>query len=1053
MPKASLYTLVWSPSSHNYELFSLHKPEIPLLAGDTDAWFAWLTSHTSFSFHGQSGSLFLQKEQRPRGQDGYWYAYRRQAKRMTKKYVGQSTKLSMSHLEAIARAIETPLHHQPEPSHPAMSAHSPEPRSFLYQPIVAASERSWDTSVSSFSDVPPYNGALLLAKLCPPRPSASLVSRERLLTLLDAAREHKLTLLSAPAGSGKTTLLSSWLAARRSSLPPVAWLSLESGDNDPLRFWHYLIATCQSFYPDGDNITRSLFQMTRSSSLRRPSLETLFVALLNVLASLPGDGFLVLEDYHVITEPEIHQALTFFLAHLPSQFHLILLTRTEPPLPLARLRAQGDLIEIGASLLRFSQDEARTFLQQALPFPLDDAAFASLLSRTEGWITGLRLITLALQNQQQVFAHSAKQWLTAINTHQLSIADYLVTDVLASQPESLQTFLLQTTALHRLNASLCDSVTGRNDSALVLAQLERANLFLFSLDSAGQWYRYHSLFAEAMQHEARLRLGQGALRAIARKASLWYEQHALFADAVETALLATEFDHAATLMTRMIEAQGLHRFVEFHTLLRWLASLPETLLSSYPTLCLAYVLALLVSTGPRTPALKSRLEGYLQMAESSLHAAGNISGLAEALALRAFMSWLLNDFTTALRCAQDALPLLPADEKFWRGIILSGIGAEQQFAGRLYDAYHTTREARSLMEAVGNNGGLRSTLYVLGNIAAGQGKLQHAAELYQRVLHEAGNDHLDRCCALSGLAALSYEWNDLATATQMAHEASLLAQDLHNDLLLLSITITQARVHHARGEPVQAQTSLRHLTSHLTYPLWLHEIETWLAWFAFAAGDLATFQQHLSSLQSFSSELTEAQQEREALLSARFLLLQGKYHEALTLLDHCRILACSQTRTASELEILLLIAQARLGQRRLHEAQKTLIEALILAQPSGYQRLFLDEGEPMARLLKTLSPGIHQPSLRTFLKDLSHAFPTEVHSNPFAPIGAPIEPLSLQEQRVLRLLVAGCSNPEIAAQFSVSRNTIKTQVKSIYHKLGVNNRLAASEVARQLHLL
>jgi LuxR family maltose regulon positive regulatory protein len=1050
-----MYTLIWSPEYHSYKLLSLHKPGVPLLQGDTEAWFIWLTTNNAFTFHGQHGSLFLQKERRPRGRDGYWYAYRRQAKRMIKKYVGQSAKLSIAHLEAVAQAIGVPAHHQAdtEPSHIATDIHLSEPCAPLNQQTVARTERSWNILASSSPGVPQYSDALLLPKLRPPRLHALLVSRERLLALLDAGSEHKLTLLSAPAGFGKTTLVSSWIAVRGSNLPPVAWIALDSGDNDPLRFWHYLIAACQSFQPDGGNMTRSLLQMDRLPSFRRLSLETMFTALLNVLALLPGRGILVLEDYHVIIEPEIHQAMGFFLEHLPAQLHLILVTRAEPPLPLARLRAHGDLVELGASHLRFSQEEAHAFLRQTLPFALDDAAFASLLSRTEGWITGLRLITFALQDQRQFSEQEVEQRFAIIIGHQRSIVDYLVTDVLASQPESLQTFLLQTTALSRLTASLCDAVTGRNDSALLLAQIERTNLFLLSLDNGGQWYRYHALFAEAMQHEARLRLGQAALREVASRASRWYEQQTLFADSVDAALFAEELERAATLMVRMIEIQSLHWFSELHTLLRWLTSLPEAMLRNYPTLCLAYTLALLFSSEPRTPALRSRLEIYLHMAESSLYAAGNTSGLAEALALRAFMSWLLNDFTTAMRCAQEALALLPADEKFWRSIILAGMGADHQLAGRLYDAYRTIQEARTLMEVVGNSGGLRSTLYVLGNIAASQGKSQHAAELYRRMLHEAGNDHLDRCCALAGLAALSYEWNDLATAEQMAQEASLLSQELNHELLLVSSTITLAQVQHARGEIPQARDLLLYLATHLTQPLWQREIGAWLARFAFASGDLATLQRQLISLQAFSSEPTEAQQERDALLSARLLIAQGKALEALDVLERWHILARSQTRTRSELEILLLLTQAKMGQRRMREAQKALVEALVIAQPSNYRRLFLDEGEPMAQLLKTLLSGIHKPSLLSFLRSLLHAFPAGDYSAHSIQIGAPVEPLSPQERRVLRLLVAGCSNPEIADQFSVSRNTIKTQVKSIYYKLGVNSRLAASEAARQWHLL
>lgn len=1033
MPKASTYTLLWLPEQRQYAFYVVNQ-DMPLLQGDSEAWFVWLANNKAFSFRGQYETLFLQKEERPRGKEGYWYAYRRQGKRMLKKYVGQSVTLSMARLEAVARAI-----------------------------------------VDQVTPVLP-DEFLLLPKLRPPQMHTRLVARTHLFALLDAGRAYKLMLLSAPAGFGKTTLVSSWIAARGADLPPVAWLALDSADNDPLRFWHYLVAACQPFLLGDKNLSLAPLSPGQPFAFQRYSLEGMCNALLNGLSVFPGSGILVLEDYHAITEPEIHRVMGFFLEHLPAQLHVILLLRAEPPLPLARLRVHGDLVELGISHLRFSEEEARTLLDQTLPFALDEEAFQVLFARSEGWITGLWLITLALKIYERPSEQRVEQLLATISGKQRFIIDYLVSDVLNSQPATVQTFLLQTSGLSRLNAALCDAVMGRNDSAMLLEQIERANLFLCSVDyvrdHVGRWYRYHTLFAEAMQHEARLRLGQALLDNITMRASRWYEQQGLLEEAVEYALLIKDFARVAALIDHIIDRRGLHQFSEFHTLLRWLTPLPEALLQVYPVLCQAYARALLFSTDRYTPMLKARLERYLHMAEDSLRAAGDTSRLAQLYALRTLVAGHMNDLTVAIHCAYQALALLPVGEHVWRSIALSGIGVDHLLAGRLRDAAQCVQEAQRLMATAGYRGGARATLHVLGDIYTGQGKAQQATELYQRVLREAGEDRLDQGFALAGLATLAYERNDLVAAAQMGREASLLAQDLANEMLLLAATVIVARVLYAQGEIVAAQNLLLELPEHLTQERWLLEIEAWQAWFALASGDPITAQDRLHALQALLSQQENAEayeiyQERAALFTVRLLLAQGsevinrtrtflyegKNHELTDILKYWRTRARDQIRMRSEVEILLLMAQVYFQRRCVQEAQNLFKEALFLARPAGYHRIFLDEGAQMAKLFRQCSSGIHERSLQPFLHDLREAFAAENHPASSFSSGVHLEPLSPQELRVLRLLVAGLSNPEIAAQLVVSRNTIKTQVRSIYHKLGVNNRLAASNIARQRHLL
>src|SRR5437660_5758321 len=383
---------------------------------------------------------------------------------------------------------------------------------------------------------PPDRYELLSTKLALPRPRPSLVLREPLLERLDEGLEHKLSLLSAPAGFGKTTLVSEWIATRgeRQDSPPVAWVSLDVGDNDPVRFWRYVIAACRSFHA---NVGESALALLQTS--RRPPLESMLTTFINELAQLVCRGYLVLEDYHVITSPRIHETMTYFVDHLPATLHLLILTRSDPPLPLARLRAHDDLYELHTADLRFSLAETEAFLRQAFPFPLSTEAITHLEARTEGWVAGLRLLALALQGRKD--PRELERMLVTFTGSHRHILEYLVADVLSSQPEALQDFLLQTVFLNRLTASLCDAITGRIDSERMLEQLEHANLFLIPLDEIGQWYRYHTLFAEAMQHEARRRLGEDYLHSLYDKASRWFEEQGLLAEAVEVALSARDF--------------------------------------------------------------------------------------------------------------------------------------------------------------------------------------------------------------------------------------------------------------------------------------------------------------------------------------------------------------------------------------------------------------------------------------------------------------------------------------------------------------------------------
>ncbi|HEU0002345.1 MAG TPA: LuxR C-terminal-related transcriptional regulator [Ktedonobacteraceae bacterium] len=905
---------------------------------------------------------------------------------------------------------------------------------------------------------------LLSTKLALPRPHQSLVPRESLLARLDEGLEHGLTLLSAPAGFGKTTLASEWIATRGElrNPPTVAWVSLDEGDNDPARFWRYVITACRVF---DVAIGTSALELLHTS--RRLPLEAVLTMFINDLARIERDCVLVLEDYHVIALPQIEETVAYLIDHLPVRLHMMILTRSDPSLPLARLRAHDDLYELHASDLRFSLAETRAFLQQTLAFPLSASAIERLEARTEGWVTGLRLLALALQGRKD--PQDLERMLVTFSGSQRHILEYLVADVLSSQPKLLQDFLLHTAFLNRLTASLCDAVIGRDDSEQMLVQLERANLFLMPLDDTGKWYRYHALFAEAMQHEARRRLGEDYLRPLYDKARQWYEEHGLLAEAIEAALSVSDFQRAATLIEGIISPQNTNN--ELQTFLRWIGQLPEDVLQPRPMLCLAYAAALLFTSDRSDPATMALTQEPLEMAERYWRAEDNMFKLGEVQAFRSQVAWWQGDFSQAVVFARQALDMLPEQDYLWGASALLVMSTEEELAGKPFAARPLALKAQAFFETNGNPFGARAATLMLTELYMQQGELHQAERFYRQVLADATEDPVDMATALTGLAALSYEWNDLQEAEQQLLLALDLCQRHANDIgryyaeqaILVPASLALARVLHARGETTKARELLQELimlTQEHRWPYLYREVLVSQARLALDASDLAAVQRWSIAITQLGEDFRFIQQEREALIIARLLIAQGEPEAALQLLDRWQEDAHAQGRSRSELEILVLktLAYCRTNQHQT-QARETLVQALTLARPEGYQHLFLDEGQVMAAALQAVLSDAREEPLATYARTLLYAFARQQaeqnispSSSPSAPV-MPFEPLSAQERRVLRLLAAGRSNPEIAGELIVSINTVKTQTQSIYRKLNVNSRKEAREVARQLKLI
>ncbi len=603
MPKVPMYTLAWSPVRAAYELYQTHDREALRIVPESPAWFAWLDQVSSFAFVGKRGHYTARKEAKQRG-DRYWSAYLATSKQLTKKYLGKSTDLSLARLEHIAGMLSTQDEAQvPPPA--SLSAASTDGEVETMPPPLLAQQRT------------PLH-PLLLTKLYVPRPRTHLVSRAHLVKRLQQGAEHALTLVSAPAGFGKTTLLAQWLVE---SKIPVAWLSLEPEDNDPTRFLSYLIAALQTLDAQLGTTALALLRTPQP-----PSPEAVMTVLTNDLSERSGgDVAFVLDDYHTIIADSIQRGMTFLLEHLPPQLHLILATRADPPLPLARLRAQGQLCEVRAADLRFSAAEASAFLQAVMGLDLEASAIATLESRTEGWIAGLQLAALSLQGRADVSG-----FLVAFTGSHRYVLDYLSAEVLARQPAPVQQFLLHTCLLERLSGPLCDAVREQEGSQAMLEALERANLFVVALDEERHWYRYHHLFAEVLR--SHLQQAEPTLvPELHRRASNWYEQHELPAEAVQHALAAPDVELAARLIEPIALPVTLHG--QIYTVLGWMEALPEALIRTRPFLCV-YHASLLTFTNQLEEA-----EARLQEAEQGAQEGGTGFAGTDHHGLRAHHSW------------------------------------------------------------------------------------------------------------------------------------------------------------------------------------------------------------------------------------------------------------------------------------------------------------------------------------------------------------------------------------------------------------------------------
>jgi LuxR family maltose regulon positive regulatory protein len=841
---------------------------------------------------------------------------------------------------------------------------------------------------------PVFNVSDILAtKLFLPRPRPHRVARPQLLARLDAALDVTLTLICAPAGWGKSSLLAAWLAdgswqaAASSPVPRVGWLALDEGDNDPSIFLRYLVAACQVMSSTAGEAALAMLRQPQP-----PGPETVLRALLNDMAMLPQVSVLVLDDYHLLTTPAVHASMRWLLEHLPPTLHLILATRADPPLPLHQLRARGQLLELRADELRFSETEAAHFLTQVMGLPLAAADVAELERRTEGWIAGLQLAALALKGRSDPAG-----FIGGFTRANRLVLEYLAEEVFARQPAHLQEFLLRTAILDRMCGPLCDAVLGLTTdhrpptnggddpsfvvrrssfvdsySQLILDQIEHANLFVVPLDDEGRWYRYHHLFG-AMLRE---RLHRGATAAevaqLHQRSAAWFETQGLVVEAVRHAIAGGDWERAA----RIIEAEGIALLVrgQFQTVLGWMQQLPEAALQTRPLLSHAYAIALMATN--QFAAARARLDTATRHFPPDLP--HDLAQLARGrlVGLRAHIAFVVGDFDQAAPLFEQSrqfLMQLPADTPIGRMAAITrsaldvyGSAIDYKASGDISAAMEGRLEAGiAAARASGNQSAVLNGYTYLASLRMLGGRLRAVAATYhevERLVPGNGAQHVlfGGASYYVGLGEIAFEQNNLILVDRLLTSAMAFLEGtmtVDADLILRGFC-TQARLEHARGNSTSARATLdafvRLAHERQLFPLLIAQAEALRARFDLIEGNLAAATAWADGSGVSLDDEPSFPRESISLTLARVRIATGQAEMVLPLLARLLADAEAKARMHSVIEISVLRALGYNALADHQRAQQTLSRALTLAAPEGYVRVFLGEGPPMGALLAAL---------------------------------------------------------------------------------------------------
>jgi LuxR family transcriptional regulator, maltose regulon positive regulatory protein len=888
-----------------------------------------------------------------------------------------------------------------------------------------------------------------------------MVARPRLVERMNRGAESKLTLISAPAGFGKTTLVAEWLASAVAGGPSAAWLSLESTDDQAASFWAYLVAAVRTVAPGFGAASLSLLREPEP-----PPPQAVLATLLNELTALPRDLVLVLEDLHVIDAPDITDGVAFLVEHLPPRVHLVITTRADPPLPLARLRARGELVEIRAADLRFTPGEAATYLNEVMGLDLAAGDVAALEGRTEGWIAALQLAALSIRGRDDVAGFIAR-----FAGDDRYIVDYLVEEVLHRQPDHVRSFLLETSILARMTGPLCDAVTGRPGGRAMLEALDRGNLFLVPLDDRRRWYRYHHLFADVLRARL-LDEGPGLAPELHRRACEWYEEHGDRPEAIRHAMAAGDMARAADLVELAIPA--LSREQQAATLRAWFEALPDEIIRARPVLSLGYAAVLM--EGGRVEGAEARLRDAERWLEAA--AAGSarpddpstgmvvvdheeFRRLPCSIALyRGALAMAAGDPAGTATHARRALDLVGEDDVLRRSAAEGLLGLVAWTSGQLETAHRLYTDCIASQRKAGHFTTVIGCAIVQADIRICQGRLRDALRTLERGLQlatEHGSPALRGAADMHvGMSELSCERNDLEAAARHLDASRELGAEYGLSQNPYRSCVAMARIRQAQGDPDGALALLdeaeRRYASDFSpdvRPVAAVRARVWIAQGNLPAAWGWAQERGLSA----GDELRYVDEFAHATL-ARLLLAQGirdrddeRIVAAIGLAE--RLLAAAEDggRFGCAIDILVVQALARHARGDLAGALAALRRAVAVAEPEGHVRVFIDEGPPMVALLKLAAKERDAPG---YLRRLLAA---AVAVDGRRSVGQPlIEPLSERELEVLRLLAGELDGPGIARELGVSLPTVRTHTRSVYAKLGVNSRTAAVRRAAELGL-
>ncbi|MBN9387736.1 MAG: hypothetical protein J0I20_06790 [Chloroflexi bacterium] len=996
---------------------------------NSPAWFDWLETNSSFIFESEDKALGLSARREQRSGSWYWYAYRRKNGKLRSAYLGRSEEIDLAHLWDVALTLDKSLNGAAGGG--TVSAFN-KPALLPPPEIVPASP-------------------LLVTKLFVPRPRPDLVVRPRLLNWLHQNSGRRLLLVSASAGFGKTSILAQWLADWQGALPDrkVAWLSLDERDSDPTRFLTYLIAALQTVQPGLGEKSRVLLQ-----SLKVPSFEAVLGELVNELSRLPAsDLMVVLDDYHLVTDEAVHEALAFLLDYAPAYLHLVITSRADPPLPLGRLRARGQLAELRTADLRFTLDEATELLKSALGLSLTPAEIGALEESTEGWAAGLQLAILSMQGRPD-----SEDFLKGFDGKHRFVLEYLAEEVLRRQPAEVQSFLVQSSILDRLCGSLCDAITGRDDGAATLERLEQANLFLVPLDRERRWFRYHHLFADFLKQRQ-----PSDVAAWHHRASQWFERQGQIEEAIDHALAAADNERAAFL----VDGVARHTLMqgELHILRGWLQKLNREVLITRPRLYIyrAWTLAI---NGRVVEAEQDLVE-----AEKALKAGD--SRVTEIAAIRAIIAAYQGNLTRVEGFSRQALENQAGDDPFIQSIVTWSGAFPHLLTGEVESSIQAFKEAERVARQSGNLLVGMSSLCQLAELQMIKGNLKEAARIYEDAVQLSQQDNPREPLASAGMAYLGLgevyrEWGQLDRATAYLYQGIELSLRW-GELTAMDGYLSLAKISGSHHKPQEAQAFLQKvedLTSKMNSLLVVEYIKSLRArfWLRYGPLEAAIEWSKQTTLDPTAFYFYNWLIYTNVI---RLRIIQKDFAGAAQLLGELAGLVEKYGGTRNLIEHLMLEALLFQAQHKNREALARLREALLLAEPEGYISLFADEGPALVALLKnfqTSTPGRQSASLQNYVTNILQ-YVAEVSAETQAPqvrdtlsLPAPTPArvsnlLSEGEQRVLRLLAAGLSNAAIARELVLEVSTVKTHLLHIYTKLDVHDRHAALARARALNLL